>query len=61
LIILFVAAILTVAGPYRFAWRPTTKVFPYDTTPPPSEIDNGDNNGTAKGDIILPAEVEAKE
>ena len=37
---------------FRYAWRPDTKVFPYEDVPPPSEIDNGDNDGKYIEDII---------
>ena len=37
---------------YRFAWRPTNKVFPYEEVPPPSYIDNGDNNAKELVDEI---------
>ena len=30
---------------YRFFNRPDNKVFPYELQPPPSIIDNGDNDG----------------
>ena len=39
-------------APYRYAWRPDTKVFPYDKVPPPSRIDNGDNDGKINIDFI---------
>ncbi len=37
---------------YRYAWRPSTKVFPYEKFPEPSVIDNGDNDGE-----FIPEEV----
>ena len=47
-----------VTNAYRFAWRPDTKVFPYDVFPVPSLIDNGDNGGEYIAEEILPQEVE---
>ena len=37
---------------FRYAWRPDTKVFPYEDMPPPSRIDNGDNDGKILDDYI---------
>lgn len=43
---------LYIAEAYRFAWRPDTKVFPYNEVPPPSIIDNGDNDGIPFDDSL---------
>jgi len=37
---------------YRFFNRPDNKVFPYELLPPPSIIDNGDNDGKIIYDFI---------
>lgn len=49
--------ILTVVVAFRFAWRPDTKVFPYEVFPDPSFIDNGDNGGGYIPEKIKPAPV----
>jgi hypothetical protein len=45
---------------FRFAWRPDTKVFPYDRFPTPSKIDNGDNDGAIILEYVPPQKVEKK-
>jgi hypothetical protein len=45
---------------FRFAWRPDTKVFPYDVFPTPSRIDNGDNDGKIILEYVPPQKVEKK-
>jgi hypothetical protein len=57
-IILF-ALVLQTASAYRFAWRPDTKVFPYEDVPPPSVIDNGDNDGQILEDLIRRTRVKS--
>ena len=53
----FLAVILTVVVAFRFAWRPDTKVFPYEVFPDPSYIDNGDNSGVYIQEVIKPSPV----
>jgi hypothetical protein len=49
----------TLCSAYRFAWRPDTKVFPYEDVPPASQIDNGDNNGITFQDQIRRTKVKS--
>jgi hypothetical protein len=50
--LLILSMIIPFTNHYRFAWRPTNKVFPYEEVPPPSLIDNGDNDGLILSDVI---------
>ena len=45
MITIFVLALFNQVLGFRFAWRPGTKVFPYENFPENSIIDNGDNQG----------------
>ena len=56
--LLLILAYIALCGCYRFAWRPDTKVFPYNDVPAPSIIDNGDNDGFPYGDIITRTKLE---
>lgn len=58
---MFVLILMEVALAYRFAWRPDTKVFPYEQVPPPSIIDNGDNDGGLVEDRIGRTKLESIE
>ena len=51
--------IVSITIAYRFAWRPDTKVFPYEDVPPPSLIDNGDNDGYFFQDLIRKTKVKS--
>ena len=42
---------------YRYAWRPSTKVFPYEEFPETSIIDNGDNQGKFIEEIVFFQEI----
>ena len=43
---LVIVLLIQAALSFRFAWRPSTKVFPYENFPETSIIDNGDNAGS---------------
>ena len=53
----FVAAVVT---GFRYAWRIDTKVFPYNTFPTPSVIDNGDNGGFIIPEYVPEQQVRAE-
>ena len=50
---ILISLALTLCTAFRYAWRPDTKVFPYDVFPEPEVIDNGDNSGKAYDEIII--------
>lgn len=47
------ACLALVCEGFRYAWRPSTKVFPYDMFPQPVVIDDGDNDGKAYSEIVI--------
>lgn len=52
-IIVLLFALSSICECFRYAWRPSTKVFPYEKFPEPSVIDNGDNEGRAYEEIVI--------
>ena len=52
-IIALLIALSSLCEGFRYAWRPSTKVFPYEKFPEPSVIDNGDNERNAYNEIVI--------
>ena len=52
-LIVMILIYVTICEGFRYAWRPSTKVFPYETFPEPQNIDNGDNEGKAYDEIVV--------